>query len=355
MEEKIKVYINLKYDENSIWKYQNNQLSYETEHETKFLDVSQGITVKNLPKLFDSFNRTIHSDLIEKIVDNFLNKKDTTVFAYGQTGSGKTFTLSGKDIADSKQVGIVETTIEKLFDSFDSLSISIFEIYNERVYDVSNVRKEIKMFTKSDGYAYLKNIETRKCKSISETREFYKNALINRRTSSTEFNLNSSRSHLVVQIKNDSNLINFIDLAGSEKATTEAERKCEGRYINTSLLALGNVVNSYVKKEKPKFRDSKLTRILQESFESGANIIALCMINPLKHHISDSVSTINFAARLANINVIKKTEENTYDLEFIIDEYKCSEMMIACFEDYENTISYYRNYIKKLKNHINKV
>jgi len=103
--------------------------------------------------------------------------------------------------------------------------------------------------------------------------------------------------------RKDDAILNFIDLAGSERASRFESRRSEGSFINKSLLALGTLVNNLLNGKLLGFRDSKLTRILQSSFDGDTLLIALCMISPHRVCVEESLSTLNFAARLSNIEL----------------------------------------------------
>lgn len=135
----------------------------------------------------------------------------------------------------------------------------------------------------------------------------------NRKTGSTEFNQRSSRSHTIfianLVRKGVSSRLCLIDLAGSEKATGSCKRQLEGSFINRSLLALGKVVNNMSKSGFIGFRDSKLTRILQPSMDGCSRLVALCTISPSKRSAEESISTLNFVARLGKVKLEPRNEK----------------------------------------------
>lgn len=102
----------------------------------------------------------------------------------------------------------------------------------------------------------------------------------------------------------------LIDLAGSEKATTDKDRTREGKYINTSLLTLGTVIGTLAenasrsKVDHVPYRNSKLTRILQPSLAGNARISVVCTINPDPSALAESLSTLGFARRVKGVQVI---------------------------------------------------
>jgi len=104
-------------------------------------------------------------------------------------------------------------------------------------------------------------------------------------------------------------LQSLIDLAGSEKATSDKERTREGRYINTSLLTLGTVISTLAENAAKKkndfvpYRNSKLTKLLQPSLAGNARISVICTLNPTKESISESTSTLQFASRVKKVAV----------------------------------------------------
>lgn len=185
----------------------------------------------------------------------------------------------------------------------------------------------------------------------------------NRHISSTDYNLHSSRSHTLFQMIIESrertsgnpstallhrrtltsngyqnnnktrmeavriSQLNLIDLAGSEKAASNEERRKEGSYINKSLLTLGTVISKLTEAKSSMsaghipFRDSKLTRILQTALTGMAKVAVICTISPSIQSMEESVNTLKFASRVKKITIHAKNDE-VMDDKALIQKYR---------------------------------
>ncbi|XP_065183133.1 kinesin-II 85 kDa subunit-like [Sycon ciliatum] len=289
---------------------------------------------------WDAKTDAIYDSLGAPLLNKALDGYNATIFAYGQTGSGKTYGMSGTPA----EPGIIPTMNSQLFERIESsppnveflVTVSYLEIYQEVVYDLLNphgkdmkIRQHPKLGVYVDGLAEL---VVRSSEDIARLQEQGNRV---RRMASTEMNKTSSRSHsvftVVVQQK-ETDLddgqsrghrakINLVDLAGSERADrTKAEGQTlkEGAFINKSLAALGNVINALAMPKKGAhipYRDSKLTRILQESLGGNCLTVMLAMVSPADVNFSETVSTLEFANRAKNIqNKSHKNEDENATL-----------------------------------------
>lgn len=292
MSKKIDVHIRLNpLKNNTIWKYSNNKL----------IRLS-----KNQEILYENFSNILceedNHEVYKKCLSNkILEKSNCTVFAYGQTGSGKTYTMLG-----NKSNGMVMYSLIDLLHNF-KLKVSYIEIYNEKLYDLYS-KNELKIYCKNDK-TIINNLSYITISNVDEAEKFLDHCEKNRTYGNTEFNSKSSRSHTIFQISYFYNekeiIINLIDLAGSEKASKNESRRTEGAFINKSLLALCTVVNNLRNNKYFGYRDSKLTRLLHNSLDGETNLIALCTLSPNEECVEESISTLNFAARLANLDLKK--------------------------------------------------
>ncbi|KAG6853094.1 hypothetical protein C0991_006927 [Blastosporella zonata] len=122
-------------------------------------------------------------------------------------------------------------------------------------------------------------------------------------------------------------VLSLIDLAGSEKATSDKERTREGKYINTSLLTLGSVIGTLAdnaskgKTDHIPYRNSKLTRMLQPSLSGNARISVICTINPDPSAVSETLSTLQFAKRIKNVQLNAQKKE-VVDTDALIERYR---------------------------------
>lgn len=251
-------------------------------------------------------------DIFKEITKNIETKENLSIIAYGQTGSGKTFTITG----DDRFPGLVQMVLEKLLEQF-SVRISFIEIYNEKIIDLVDCKE--KTLREANGKTFVAQCIQNQVSSIKDFESVYKTVIKNRKTGETKLNIQSSRSHLIIRVETDNRVINIVDLAGSEnnrKTGNTGERLKESSNINASLFVLNKVVNSIVNNEKRiPYRDSKLTRLLQESLEGECFIIATVVDGPSDN--SDTVNTLNFAGKSRKILNTKKNE--------LIKEVKVSE------------------------------
>ncbi|KAJ1038890.1 hypothetical protein NDA11_005517 [Ustilago hordei] len=270
-----------------------------------------------------------------------------TVFAYGQTGSGKTHTMSGSD----DEPGVIPRAVEQVFSAIKEeqsdreflLRVSYLEIYNEMLKDLlaplPPVGGERPASPTKGGSSHaagqsqsstLRIIEDQKQNRVLITglsEEIVTNSdavldLINRgqeerHVGATDWNERSSRSHCVFTLTIESrplhttsssgkevriSQLNLIDLAGSERAASQAERRKEGAFINKSLLTLGTVIGKLTEPSEGgdahvPYRDSKLTRILQTSLSGNARIAVICTLSPDSEHANETLSTLKFGKR----------------------------------------------------------
>ncbi|KCZ82123.1 hypothetical protein H312_00398 [Anncaliia algerae PRA339] len=285
------------------------------------------------------FNRISNEELFKKYlyqpVKDTFTSTNLTIFAYGQTGSGKTHSMFG----NHKERGIIFYTVQLILSEIDEVSISFIEIYNEKIYDLIDPMNRVNLYNIGNDPKLTGNSIV-KIRNIKYIPELLNRCDLNRKISSTEYNSRSSRSHTFFKImfrkENKDICVNLIDLAGSEKASSDLERRKEGSFINKSLLALGTVINNLSKKEYTTFRESKLTRLLQPSMEGNSNLIALCLINPNEGCSDESISTLNFASRVGKIRFTSKVEEipeENKEMQILCD--MCSKILTKSADTYK--------------------
>lgn len=284
--------------ESSPWYIKNNTLHHKKNDQSEIAYSSfQNAFVK-------STNKEIYDKNIKNLIKEATDGMNCTIFAYGQTGSGKTHTMMGEETDN----GIIKLAIEDVFsDNEISVSISYVEIYNEKIYDLIEPKNAVQLYNVAN-VPVLKNAAEFKGRTKQCVFNLIKDCEERRKIGSTEYNNKSSRSHTIFIMNltkaGKKSVINLIDLAGSEKATGDKDRRLEGSFINKSLLALGTVVNNMAgNSSNVGFRDSKLTRMLQQSMNGRVRIVALCTISPLSRCVEESISTLNFAARLGKIKL----------------------------------------------------
>eukprot|EP01135_Chromosphaera_perkinsii_P002238 Nk52_evm24s221 gene=Nk52_evmTU24s221 len=278
----------------------------------------------------------LYEEVAYPIVEGVLEGYNGCIFAYGQTGSGKSHTMEGnyKDKAGSDSKGIIPHAFEHIFSHIDITEHSDFlvyatyvEIYNEEIRDLldKNPKKESKLGFKplelkedKKGGVYIKDVTKKVVHGVEEIVEVLHVGSKNRSVGETLMNVDSSRSHAVFSIcveiadkdkSKDSirlGTLNMVDLAGSErqsKTQAEGKRLKEACKINLSLSALGNVISALVEgrsKHVP-YRDSKLTRILQNSLGGNSKTLMIATISPASSNYEETLSTLRYADRAKNI------------------------------------------------------
>ncbi|KAL7513645.1 hypothetical protein ACHAXN_010899 [Cyclotella atomus] len=274
-----------------------------------------------------SSQRQIYGVSAAPVVQSVLEGYNGTVFCYGQTGAGKTHTMEGVN-EPSELRGIIPNTFEHIFDhialngSKDKYLVraSYFEIYNEEIRDLLSSKPQISLELKEspDSGVYVKDLTSTVVKSVEEIDNVLQKGKKNRIVGATLMNAGSSRSHSVFSIvveccSSDEQgehirvgKLNLVDLAGSErqsKTGATGERLKEATKINLSLSALGNVISALVdgKSQHIPYRDSKLTRILQDSLGGNTKTVMCANAGPADYNYDESLSTLRYANRAKNI------------------------------------------------------
>ncbi|KAF3928811.1 Kinesin-1 [Orbilia brochopaga] len=258
---------------------------------------------------------------IRPTVDDILNGYNGTVFAYGQTGAGKSFTMMGSDIDSDSFKGIIPRIVEQIFASIlaspgnieYTVRVSYMEIYMEKIRDLLAPQNDnLPIHEEKNRGIYVKGLLEIYVSSVQEVYEVMRRGGNSRAVSATNMNQESSRSHSIFVItvtqKNvetgsaKSGQLFLVDLAGSEKVgKTGASGQTleEAKKINKSLSALGNVINSLTdgKSQHIPYRDSKLTRILQESLGGNSRTTLIICCSPSSYNDAETLSTLRFGMR----------------------------------------------------------
>ncbi|CAI2729408.1 unnamed protein product [Schistosoma spindalis] len=278
----------------------------------------------------------VYEIVAKPIVADVLNGYNGTIFAYGQTSSGKTFTMEGI-LGDPVFQGVIPRIIHDIFNHIYQMDenlefhikVSYFEIYMDKIRDLLDVSKtNLPVHEDKDRVPYVKGATERFVSSPEEVFDVIDEGKANRHVAVTNMNEHSSRSHSVFMITvRQENLetqkklhgkLYLVDLAGSEKvAKTGAEGTVldEAKNINKSLSALGNVINALVEgSSHVPYRDSKLTRILQESLGGNARTTMVICCSPAAFNDAETKSTLMFGMRAKTIkNLVTVNEELTAD------------------------------------------
>ncbi|KAI9141288.1 kinesin heavy chain [Paraphysoderma sedebokerense] len=273
----------------------------------------------------DTTQEAVFNYSVKSTVDDVLKGYNGTVFAYGQTGSGKTFTMMGADIDNSELKGIIPRITEQIFSSIlespenieFTVKVSYMEIYMEKIRDLLNPSNDnLPIHEEKSRGVYVKGLLEVYVSSVNEVYEVMRRGGAARVVAYTNMNAESSRSHSIFVVtisqKNvadgsiKSGKLYLVDLAGSEKVgKTGASGQTleEAKKINKSLTALGMVINSLTdgKSTHVPYRDSKLTRILQESLGGNSRTTLIINSSPSSFNEAESLSTMRFGMRAKNI------------------------------------------------------
>ncbi|XP_063375020.1 kinesin-related protein 4-like [Cydia amplana] len=295
------------------WKVKNNAL-YQLDASGKESGVQY-----TFDNVYDVTTKTedVYKDVAKPIVEAAIAGFNGTIFAYGQTSSGKTYTMSGTETSP----GIIQLAVLNLFEQIKCIPdrdflvrVSFIEIYNETLKDLLNCENDkVKVRDTLQG---VKVDATEKfTSSPEEVLAIMKEGEVNRQTGATNMNEESSRSHSIFQITIESrehtedeetggcvnvSQLNLVDLAGSERAGqtgATGKRFKEGTHINKSLSVLALVIKQLSEGSHKyiNYRDSKLTRILQNSLGGNAKTSIICAITPAA--VEETISTLQFANR----------------------------------------------------------
>ncbi|KAK9516268.1 hypothetical protein VZT92_024209 [Zoarces viviparus] len=311
----------------------------------------------------DSQQETIYSSCTEKLIEGCFEGYNATVFAYGQTGSGKTYTMgTGFDVNFVEEdLGIIPRAVQHLYRGIEQrrqaaqeqglpapefkINAQFLELYNEEVLDLfdstrdTKQKSHIKIHEDATGGIYTVGVTTRTVSSEAEMMQCLKLGALSRTTASTQMNVQSSRSHAIFTIhlcqvrvcasdnqegESDNRVSNgnseideyetltakfhFVDLAGSERLKrtgATGDRAKEGISINCGLLALGNVISALGDRSKRSshvpYRDSKLTRLLQDSLGGNSQTVMIACISPSDRDFMETLNSLKYANRARNI------------------------------------------------------
>ncbi|KAG5227492.1 kinesin protein [Salix suchowensis] len=265
---------------------------------------------------------------VEPIIKSVIDGYNACIFAYGQTGTGKTFTMEGS--ADTP--GIVPRAIEALFkQAVDCnhaflISFSMLEIYMGNLKDLL-VPKPTKatdpmppcLSIQADpkGEIVIGNLVAIEVNDFNQALRLYRLGCRLRTTASTNSNLTSSRSHCMIRVaitcfdaaerRRETNKLWLVDLGGSErvlKTKASGKRLDEGKAINLSLSALGDVISSLQRKRHHvPYRNSKLTQVLKDSLGEDSKTIMLVHVSPKEEDLCETICSLNFATRAKSVHL----------------------------------------------------
>ncbi|KAJ0249960.1 Kinesin-like protein KIN-14T [Hirschfeldia incana] len=265
---------------------------------------------------------------IEPVIKSVIDGYNACIFAYGQTGTGKTFTMEGLP----ESPGLVPRAIKGLFKQVEQsnhkfvIKFSMLEIYMGNLRDllvsqgikpIGPIPPSLLIHTDEKGEIDIENLVTHKVNDFDEVFKLYKIGCRNRATAFTNSNSASSRSHCMIRVsitcagaaerRRERNKIWLVDLGGSErvlKTKATGRRFDEGKAINLSLSALGDVINSLQRKNAHiPYRNSKLTQVLKDSLGQDSKTLMLVHISRKEDDLCETICSLNFATRAKNIHL----------------------------------------------------
>ncbi|XP_042246596.1 kinesin-like protein KIF3C isoform X2 [Thunnus albacares] len=290
----------------------------------------------------NSKQRDLYDESVRPLIDSVLAGFNGTIFAYGQTGTGKTYTMQGAWM-DPEKRGVIPNAFDHIFthisrsqsDKQYLVRASYLEIYREEVRDLLDPNhgnaRALELRESPDTGVYVQDLTSCVCKSIKEIEEVMNVGNQARAVGATDMNEHSSRSHALFLITVECSQpgpdgrkhirvgrLNLVDLAGSErqaKTGVQGERLKEAAKINLSLSALGNVISALAdgRSSHVPYRDSKLTRLLQDSLGGNAKTVMVATLGPAPQHYDETLTTLRYANRAKNIQNQPKVNEDPKD------------------------------------------
>ena len=291
----------------------------------------------------NSTNQQIYEEMLEPMIKAAFNKTKITCFAYGQTGSGKTYTMMGLKSNNENGQNNPGLYLLSCIDLFNYLKkkeysnleiwVSFYEIYCNKLFDLLNNKNVLQAREDGKGHICIAGLIEKNAKNLNELMALIDHGLNHRKSGITGANLESSRSHAILQIalktvdKEPYSKISFIDLAGSERAVdtidTTKQNKIDGAEINKSLLALKECIRALdmEKRHKP-FRGSKLTLVLRDSFIGNCQTLMIANISPCLSCSLHTLNTLRYADRVKELRKPRHEREKERETEYFNEKKK---------------------------------
>ncbi|XP_073427895.1 centromere-associated protein E isoform X3 [Dendrobates tinctorius] len=370
---------------NLVWKAENNTVTQ--------VDGSRSF---NFDRVFHSHETTaqVYQEVAVPIIRSALHGYNGTIFAYGQTSSGKTYTMMGAP----NNLGIIPQAVGEVFKIIQEipnreflLRVSYMEIYNESVTDLlcdNRKKKPLEVREDFNRTVYVADLTEEVVTIPEQVMQWIKKGEKHRHYGETKMNDHSSRSHtifrMIVESRERNDLgnsencdgaimvshLNLVDLAGSERASqtgAEGVRLKEGCNINRSLFILGQVIKKLSDGQVGGFinyRDSKLTRILQNSLGGNTKTVIICTITPIS--FDETLSTLQFASTAKHVKntphvnevlddhaLLKRYRKEILDLKKQLEELEAStDIKTHAMEEYHQLLSEIKDLQKEKEDRI---
>jgi kinesin family protein 11 len=312
----------------------------------------------------ESTQKEIYDEIVLPILSEVLTGYNCTIFAYGQTGTGKTYTMEGPPPNDeqekesgnsvlsmvSEHAGMIPRALSQIFQMLDtqgadySIKVSFIELYNEELRDLLSeddanlLSTRLKIFESPSGGIVIQNLIELKVHNVDDLMKILRRGSTKRHSAATLVNQYSSRSHAVfsvtihmreMTIEGEELLkigkLHLVDLAGSEnigRSGVEQKRAREAGMINQSLLTLGRVINALVEhSQHVPYRESKLTRLLQDSLGGRTKTCIIATISPARCHLEETLNTLEYAYRAKTIRNRPEVNQKLLTKKILIKEY----------------------------------
>ncbi|XP_058486531.1 kinesin-like protein KIF17 isoform X2 [Solea solea] len=287
----------------------------------------------------DQTTEEMYNEIAYALVEGVTEGYNGTIFAYGQTGSGKSFTMQGVT-EPASQRGVIPRAFEHIFESIQCaentkflVRASYLEIYNEEIRDLlgNDTKQRLELKEHPERGVYVRDLSMHTVHNVGECERIIEQGWRNRAVGYTLMNKDSSRSHSIFTIHLEicnidaaghdhlrAGKLNLVDLAGSErqsKTGATGERLREATKINLSLSALGNVISALVdgRSKYIPYRDSKLTRLLQDSLGGNTRTLMIACLSPADNNYEETLSTLRYANRAKSIQNRPRINEDPKD------------------------------------------
>eukprot|EP00644_Phytophthora_capsici_P006277 jgi/Phyca11/8964/fgenesh1_pm.PHYCAscaffold_32_\ len=312
---------------------------------------------------------TVYENTAKAVVESSLEGYNATIFAYGQTGTGKTYTMEGFNSGSGsvEERGIIPRAIEQIFCHIQAnvsarcrflVRASYLQIYNESISDLLKPeRSNLTIREDRRRGVFVEGLSEWVVRSPEEIYGLMERGGAMRATGSTKMNELSSRSHAVFIIIAEQSKTSYVDSKGNDVAPEEfmalvnayqarhGQRLEESKKINQSLSALGNVISALTDargRQHIPYRDSKLTRILEDSLGGNCKTTMMAMVSPALEAMTESLSTLKFANRAKHIknearvnedldqkSLLRKYEQKIQELRALVDTQSAEHQRLA--------------------------